>query len=303
MVWGVRRAGKQNKNRTVSPILTGQMREDNGDGRYSREWRRLSGGNRRHCAGDDRRRPGRSRRHLLKRSRKPSTEEIDRLVEQLGDGGLPGSPTGSGQIGRIGLQGLRCAGGCFDGTRTWEIASRARYLFQLMEMEWIAESDPRKVKEILTDFHQLSVEERLAKIEQLADLPDGQGVAGAVPIGSFREIDRALETCGAENHQIGAVRRGTPATARGSAARTFAAQPPGPGRQLLAINVSRVARGSQSSFEQVDQAGGSGAVRRWRCHSTVESPDGDVALCTTRPCWRRTGKNLAAAPEERGGRR
>ena len=115
-----------------------------------------------------------------------SAQRIERLVEQLGDDNYLVRQQAQEKLAAFGFE--ACDALAVASTHEdLEIASRAKYLLRLMQVEWTVPSDPKDVKTILTDFGHLSVGERLEAIEELADLPDGMGVVALCRLARFEK--------------------------------------------------------------------------------------------------------------------
>ena len=115
-----------------------------------------------------------------------SAQRIERLIEQLGDDDYLVRQQAQEKLVELGFE--ACDALAVASTHEdLEIASRAKYLLRLMQVEWTVPDDPREVKEILTDFGHLSVEERSEKIEKLSALPDGMGVVALCRLVRFEK--------------------------------------------------------------------------------------------------------------------
>ena len=116
-----------------------------------------------------------------------SSQRIERLIEQLGNDDYLVRSQAQEKLLKLGFQAYDALASAAETHEDLEIASRAKYLWQLMHVEWIAPSDPREVKEKLADFGNLSVEERSKRIGQLSSLPDGLGVAALCRLARFEK--------------------------------------------------------------------------------------------------------------------
>lgn len=98
------------------------------------------------------------------------------LIRELGSEEFARREKAQGELRRLGLA-------AFDGlhkaqhSEDIEVALRARYLLRSMATRWAHEDDPQAVKEILRGYGGKSSGERRNLMEQLAALPDGEGVA------------------------------------------------------------------------------------------------------------------------------
>ncbi len=117
----------------------------------------------------------------------PSGEqEVARLIEQLGDPDYYVREQAQESLSRLGFE-------AYDALTEatthddLEVAARARYLLRSMQVEWTRDDDPAPVKTLLENYGWLQPEERLARIEQLARLPDAAGVAALCRVVRFEQ--------------------------------------------------------------------------------------------------------------------
>jgi len=105
-----------------------------------------------------------------------SSERIDRLIRQLGDDQFAKREEAQGELAKLGFaafEALRAAANDSD----LEIATRARYLLRLMSTDLTRPGDPPEVASLLAEFHLLEERGQVARLEKLAALEDGQGIA------------------------------------------------------------------------------------------------------------------------------
>jgi tetratricopeptide (TPR) repeat protein len=101
--------------------------------------------------------------------------EITRLIEQLGDAQFAVRQRAQEQLVKLGFA-------AFDALVEAEqhddpeVAMQAGYLVRQIRAGWTTDSDPRQIQEILKDYEIQNDERRLAKIKELADLPDDAGL-------------------------------------------------------------------------------------------------------------------------------
>ncbi len=100
--------------------------------------------------------------------------EISRLIEQLGSPQYATREMAQAKIQTLGLE-------VFDALleaqrhRDIEVARRARYLLRGMPVEWSIDADPQEVRSLLRNYGQQGRDERLSRIEHLANLKDSLG--------------------------------------------------------------------------------------------------------------------------------
>jgi tetratricopeptide (TPR) repeat protein len=111
--------------------------------------------------------------------RTPTPGELDariaRLIEQLGDAEYPVRQRAQQELialGRDAFDALCEAESHSDP----EIAMQAAYLVRMVRVDWTDPDDPPQVQMIFRDYEAQNDERRLARIQQLADLSDGQGL-------------------------------------------------------------------------------------------------------------------------------
>jgi tetratricopeptide (TPR) repeat protein len=104
-----------------------------------------------------------------------SAETIAQLVDQLGSEQYAKREKAQAQLQKLGLD-------AFDAlyeareSEDIEISMRARYLLQSLPIQWAHEDDPPRVRELLRGYDDKADDERQNLMEQLAVLPDRQGV-------------------------------------------------------------------------------------------------------------------------------
>ncbi|MEO8498688.1 MAG: hypothetical protein ABI614_26805, partial [Planctomycetota bacterium] len=100
--------------------------------------------------------------------------EIAGLIEQLGSPQYATREKAQAKIQSLGLA-------VFDALleaqqhRDIEVARRARYLLRGMPVEWSVDADPQEVRSLLQNYGQQGRDERLSRIEHLANLEDSHG--------------------------------------------------------------------------------------------------------------------------------
>jgi len=115
-----------------------------------------------------------------------AAEQIDKLIEQLGDKDYYVRQRAQDELARLGFE-------AFDDLSAatthedLEISARAKYLLRLMRVEWTAKSDPPEVQKLLRDYELRNAEERQARMHALAVLPDGQGIAALCRLVRFEK--------------------------------------------------------------------------------------------------------------------
>lgn len=101
---------------------------------------------------------------------------IGDLIRELGALEFARREKAQGELRRLGLVAFDALHRAQD-SEDIEISLRARYLLRSMATRWANDDDPLAVKEILRGYGGKSLVERRNLMEQLAALPDGEGVA------------------------------------------------------------------------------------------------------------------------------
>ncbi len=120
---------------------------------------------------------------------------VTALIEQLGDPDFARRERAQSELEQIGLD-------AFDALREAmthddiEIAARARYLVRRLQLRWYSEQDPVSVRKLLVDYSRVPQAERRSRIDRLALLPDGLGLAALCRIVRFESDIRLAKYAG-----------------------------------------------------------------------------------------------------------
>lgn len=115
-----------------------------------------------------------------------ASDSITALIRDLGAGDYASRERAQARLRRLGLE-------AFDhlyaaqSSDDIEIALRARYLLRSLNIRWFQDDDPLPVRELLRAYSERSEDERQSLVEQLARMPDGQGVKAICRIVRFEE--------------------------------------------------------------------------------------------------------------------
>ncbi|WP_164100589.1 tetratricopeptide repeat protein [Candidatus Laterigemmans baculatus] len=110
--------------------------------------------------------------------------EIRQLIEQLGHPSYARRVRARGELERLGLIALDAIREAEDSADS-EIALAARYLMSSLEVRWSKESDPLAVRQILDEYGAQPDAERKSRMDQLAGLPDRQGLRALARLARF----------------------------------------------------------------------------------------------------------------------
>ena len=112
-----------------------------------------------------------------------SSEQIAKLVRQLGDKDYYVRQRAQDELARLGLDAIEALEAATTDEDA-EIAARARYLLRLMRVEWTMESDPAEVKKCLRDYENMDARSREARMRMLAGSARRKGRRRLVPAGA-----------------------------------------------------------------------------------------------------------------------
>lgn len=113
---------------------------------------------------------------------------IEKLIQQLGGDDFGQRENAQSELAQAGLEAydaLHAAQSHHDP----EIALRARYLVRSMSVRWFSEADSPKVVAILRDYGELQEADRRSRIDRLAALEQGIGLAPLVRLARFETMD------------------------------------------------------------------------------------------------------------------
>lgn len=116
--------------------------------------------------------------------RQGTKRHIEELIRHLGNPRYTARRAAASELRRIGPEAfdlLHAATGDPDP----EVAASARYLLRQIAVRWVQSDDSATVRGLLRDFGQQPDETRLGRVEELARLGDGDGVAGLSRIARF----------------------------------------------------------------------------------------------------------------------
>ena len=105
-------------------------------------------------------------------------KRVQELIKQLGDKDYFVRQRAQNELMSFGVEALDALLVAANTSDDLEIATRAKYLLKLMRVVWTDKNDPPEVKRLLTDYeNQRDERTKVAKMQALADLPGGAGVA------------------------------------------------------------------------------------------------------------------------------
>ncbi len=102
-------------------------------------------------------------------------DQIALLIEQLGDRQFAVRQRAQQQLMKLGFDAFDALVEA-ENHEDPEVAMQAGYLVRQIRSGWTQESDPRPIQEILKNYELQNDDERLAKIKELAALPDDGGL-------------------------------------------------------------------------------------------------------------------------------
>ncbi len=102
-------------------------------------------------------------------------EEIQSLVDQLGDDDYFVRQRAQGDLEQLGFEAFDALTAA-ENHADFEIATRARHLLKLMRVAWTGPADTPRVRAMLAGYESLAYSARLAKLGDLANLEDDEGL-------------------------------------------------------------------------------------------------------------------------------
>jgi hypothetical protein len=113
-----------------------------------------------------------------------SVQHIDGLIRQLGDPRYTTRRAAASQLRQIGAEAFDALHAATDDADP-EVAASARYLLRQIAVRWVQSDDAPAVRVALRDYDRQSENNRLRRVQELARLADGDGVAGLCRIARF----------------------------------------------------------------------------------------------------------------------
>lgn len=113
-------------------------------------------------------------------------DRVDRLIQKLGDDEFVERERAQEELLKIGPDAYDSLQAAIEHDDI-EIATRSRYLVRLIRVDWTRESDSTQVKELLRGYDQLANSDRMARITELARLPDDEGLSAVCRIVRFEK--------------------------------------------------------------------------------------------------------------------
>jgi tetratricopeptide (TPR) repeat protein len=111
-------------------------------------------------------------------------KQIQELIRQLGDSRFAARRTAASELRQIGAE-------AFDqlheatGDSDPEVAASARYLLRRIAVRWVQSTDSPGVRNLLRDYDRQPDNVRLRRVDDLAVMAEGEGVAGLCRIARF----------------------------------------------------------------------------------------------------------------------
>jgi len=105
-----------------------------------------------------------------------ASQQVQQLVRRLGDRDYFVRQQAQEELARLGFDAFEALEAA-TSDEDFEIASRASYLLRLLRAGWTTPDDSPEVKRCLADYEFSDPRTRTSKIEALAGLPEGQGLA------------------------------------------------------------------------------------------------------------------------------
>jgi hypothetical protein len=121
---------------------------------------------------------------------------VEKLIGQLGDPQFTVRDRAQRQLSQLGLEAFEALTAA-KNHEDIEIATQARFLIRQIRFEWVRDSDPEDLKDILKDYEGRPAELRSNKIKQIAMLSDRPSLAIAcvewlTRLARFEESDEPI---------------------------------------------------------------------------------------------------------------
>ena len=126
--------------------------------------------------------------HAAKAKDAAQQEQIDKLIDQLGDKDYYVRQRAQNELARLSFDAFDALTAATTNDDL-EIAYRAKYLLRLMRVEWMAKNDPPEVKEKLKDYELQPEEARQARMHDLAVMTEGKGLLALCRLIRFEKSD------------------------------------------------------------------------------------------------------------------
>jgi len=124
-------------------------------------------------------------------SAKGAEDELDRriakLIAQLGDPQYQARERAQQELAKIGFAAFDALSEAENSSDDIEVAAQAKYLVRLIRVEWIQDSDPPQIKQILRDYESQNEQNRLPRIKQLNDLASDAGLEWLCRLARFEQ--------------------------------------------------------------------------------------------------------------------
>ena len=111
-------------------------------------------------------------------------KHIDDLIRQLGNPRYTVRRAAASELRQIGPEAFDSLHAATDDADP-EVAASARYLLRQIAVRWVQNDDSPAVRALLRDFDGRSDESRLSRVQDLARLSNGEGLAGLCRIARF----------------------------------------------------------------------------------------------------------------------
>jgi tetratricopeptide (TPR) repeat protein len=108
---------------------------------------------------------------VLSPTAKEREAQVSKLIEQLGDPQFSVRDRAQRQLAQLGLEAFEALTEAKNHDDI-EIATQARFLIRQIRFDWVRESDPEVLKDLLKDYEGSSAEMRSSKIKQIALFSD-----------------------------------------------------------------------------------------------------------------------------------
>ena len=119
------------------------------------------------------------------RSAPVSRQQVDALIEKLGDDDYHARQLAQDKIERLGFEAFDALGEA-ENHADPEVAARVRYLLRLLQVDFADQSDSQRVRDILRRYRSKPTDEKIQSMQALAKLPKGEGLTALCRLVRFQ---------------------------------------------------------------------------------------------------------------------
>jgi tetratricopeptide (TPR) repeat protein len=122
--------------------------------------------------------------NIVSSDERATSERIQALIRQLGNPRFTVRRSAASELRQIGAEAFDLLNAASNDSDP-EVAASARYLLREITVRWVHSGDSAAVRALLRDYGQQPDERRVARLEALAKISDGEGVGALCRIARF----------------------------------------------------------------------------------------------------------------------